>query len=50
MHIIEKPELGLDASDFEIVMPLDKVLSVNLLSLDIEQDLFEVPAPGADSS
>lgn len=36
------PALGLEAADFEIVVPLDKLASVNLFLLDIDQGLFEI--------
>lgn len=34
---------GLEAEDFEVVLPLGKVISANLFALDIAQDLFKMP-------
>ncbi len=34
---------GVDADDFEIAIPLDEVVSANLFSLEIDQQLFEIP-------
>ena len=33
----------LQANDFEVVLPLDKVISANLFSLDLDQDVFKIP-------
>jgi len=42
--IATNPASGLRASDFEIAVPLDNLTSINLFSLDIPQDLFEIPS------
>jgi hypothetical protein len=33
----------LKADDFEVALPLEKVVSANLFSLDIDQDVFKLP-------
>ena len=34
---------GLEAEDFEVILPLEKVVSGNLFELDIDQEVFKLP-------
>ena len=43
-RIERNPHLGLEAEDFEIIFPLDELVSVNLFSPKVEQEWFE-PSP-----
>jgi hypothetical protein len=42
-HIESEVIEGVRAKDFEIVLPLEKVVSVNRFELDIDQELFRLP-------
>ena len=46
--IAASPASGLRASDFEIVIPLDKLISINMFSLEIPQSIFEIPSEQTD--
>jgi hypothetical protein len=42
------PELSVD--DFQIVNPMDEVVSVNPYSEDVDQDLFRMPSEGTGAA